>query len=128
MMTRDELIRIAYVLVAETRALLRSKRHMARAAGRWGGNLRDLNIDQIESLMTASQFVTDLCLNEVERRGELAFFDGKPVIPYVSDHFVETVLTRSDSDRAEEETQVIELNADTLEVKIVSPPPGGFLQ
>jgi hypothetical protein len=97
-MTKDELIRIAYVIVAETRAMLRSKSHMARAAKRWGSNLRHLNDDQLERLMTVSQFVTDLCLNEHERRGKLLFVDGAPVIPYCSDHSIETVLTRTDTD------------------------------
>jgi hypothetical protein len=44
--------------------------------------------------MTITQFVTDLCLNEIERRGALDFLGGVPVIPYVSEHGVKTILTR----------------------------------
>lgn len=32
--------------------------------------------------MTITQHVTDLCLNEIERRGELTFLHGAPVVPY----------------------------------------------
>jgi hypothetical protein len=35
-------------------------------------------------LMTITQHVTDLCLNEIERRGQLRFLDGSPVVPYCS--------------------------------------------
>jgi hypothetical protein len=52
--------------------------------------------------MTITQCVTDLCLNEIERRGELTYmpyFDETtgclaPIIPYACDYYVETVLTR----------------------------------
>jgi len=60
-----------------------------------GGNVKDLSLDQIDRLMTITQHVTDLCLNEIERRGQLIFLDGSPVVPYCSDYMVETVLTRS---------------------------------
>jgi hypothetical protein len=59
-----------------------------------GGNLKDLNTDQIGRLMTVTQYVTDLCLNEIESRGELASYEGTPLVPYQSEHMVETVLTR----------------------------------
>ena len=58
------------------------------------GNIADLSLDQLYRLMTVTQFVTDLCINEVERRGELEFLDGVPVIPYCADHMVPTILTR----------------------------------
>jgi hypothetical protein len=38
-----------------------------------GGDVKDLSLDQLQRLMTITQFVTDLCLNEIERRGELTF-------------------------------------------------------
>jgi hypothetical protein len=49
--------------------------------------------------MTVTQFVTDLCLNEIEERGELTYApigDGRlaPIVPYACDHMIETVLTR----------------------------------
>lgn len=59
-----------------------------------GGNLADLSLDQIQRLITISQYVTDLCLNELEGRDELELFMGSPMVPYCSDHGVETILTR----------------------------------
>jgi hypothetical protein len=46
-----------------------------------GGSLKSLSIDQIERLMTVTQHVTDLCLNERGRRGTLTFHQGAPVVP-----------------------------------------------
>jgi hypothetical protein len=59
-----------------------------------GGNLEKLSSEEICRLITISQHVTDLCLNEFERRGELAMDGGAPVVPYQCDYMVETVLTR----------------------------------
>jgi hypothetical protein len=60
-----------------------------------GGDVKDLALDQLQRLMTVTQFVTDLCLNEIEERGKLTIMaDGTPCVPYVCDHMVETVLTR----------------------------------
>jgi hypothetical protein len=59
-----------------------------------GGNLNDLSLDRVYRLITVSQYVTDLCLNEIERRGALTFHGNVPVVPYVADHLVETILTR----------------------------------
>jgi hypothetical protein len=64
-----------------------------------GGDLKTLTLDQLHRLMTTTQFVTDLCLNEVERRGELTWMEGAPCVPYHSDHVCWTVLTR-DNNRA----------------------------
>ena len=48
--------------------------------------------------MTIAQFVTDLCLNEIKRRGELTFAPGKDglavIVPCVCEHMVDTILTR----------------------------------
>jgi hypothetical protein len=61
-----------------------------------GGNLGDLSVGQIERLITITQHVTDLCLNELERRGELELTpDGTPLVPYVSEYLVECILTRN---------------------------------
>jgi hypothetical protein len=62
-------------------------------------NLANLTLKQIYHLMTVTQFITDLCLNEVERRGELTYApDGEgglaPIMPYYSEHYMQTVLTR----------------------------------
>jgi hypothetical protein len=65
-----------------------------------GGDVKDLSHDKLYRLMTVTQFVTDLCLNEVERRGELIYSSGQdgmplaPIVPYCSDYGVDTVLTR----------------------------------
>jgi len=61
-----------------------------------GGDIAELSSDRIKRLMTITQFVTDLCLNEIERRGELAYVEGMPCIPYMCEHGVETVLTRQE--------------------------------
>ena len=59
-----------------------------------GGDIRDLSLDQVQRLITVSQYVTDLCVNEIERRGELKFCAGSPVLPYQSDYMLQTVLNR----------------------------------
>jgi hypothetical protein len=64
-----------------------------------GGNIKDLALEQICHKMTIAQFISDLCLNEIERRGELTYApDGggglTPIVPYYCDYWVETVLTR----------------------------------
>jgi hypothetical protein len=61
-----------------------------------GGSLEDLSVEQIGRLMTITQHVTDLCLNELESRGELAAYGENVLVPYVSDYWVETILTRED--------------------------------
>lgn len=50
--------------------------------------------EKLLKLFTTAQFVSDVCLNECERRGLIEMSDGSPVIPYCSDHAVETILTR----------------------------------
>ena len=62
-----------------------------------GGNLADLSIEQIHRLMTVTQYVTDTCLNELEKRDELYVSeDGLLIVPYMSDYAVETALTRAE--------------------------------
>ena len=63
-----------------------------------GGNIADLSKDQVLKLMTVTQFVTDICLNEIERRGELITHGGYPVVPYHSDHWAQTILTRGNNE------------------------------
>jgi hypothetical protein len=74
MMTNDDLIESAEVMI--------------------GGDVEELSYDQLLQLITTTQYVTDLCLNEIERRGELTFCDGFVVVPYHCDLKVQTVLTR----------------------------------
>lgn len=67
---------------------------LERAARITGGSLERLTVEELQQLMTVTQFVTNICLNEIEDRGELIFYDETPVIPYQCDHHVETILTR----------------------------------
>jgi hypothetical protein len=78
MMTKVELVEAAYEITA--------------------GSVKDLTLDRLRSLMTVTQFVTDLCLNEIEDRGALTYSydDSRVIIPYQCDHMLETILTRGD--------------------------------
>ena len=69
-----------------------------------GDDLTTMTSDRLLHLITLTQHGTDLLLNEIERRGELTFVpyplgewqEGlAPVVPYMSDYFVETILTRN---------------------------------
>ena len=73
------------VLIAQTATLL-------------GGDVAELPLDHLLYLITITQHATDLLLNEIERRGELTFDQGVPVIPYMSNYGVETILTRLEED------------------------------
>jgi len=53
-----------------------------------------LDTDGIERLLTFGQYLTDRCLAEYERRGELSFMNGEPMLPYCSEHLVPSILTR----------------------------------
>jgi nitrate reductase assembly molybdenum cofactor insertion protein NarJ len=64
------------------------------------GNIKDLSLDDVRLLMTVTQFVTDLCINELEERDELTFYRDRPCIPYCSDHMMETILTRGRANSA----------------------------
>ena len=59
-----------------------------------GGEARDQSTMQLQHRMTVAQFVTDLCLNEIENRGALKIIDGEVGVPYHAEHWVDTVLTR----------------------------------
>lgn len=59
-----------------------------------GGDVESMTLDRLHYLITVTQFATDLMLNEIERRGELTWMYEMPVVPYMSDHSVQTVLTR----------------------------------
>lgn len=68
----------------------------AAAAMLLGGKVEDVPMDTLLRLITVSQFVTDTVLNEIEARGELTFMGGVPIVPYHSEHSVQTILTRGD--------------------------------
>jgi hypothetical protein len=57
-----------------------------------------MSYDHIVELMTVAQVITNLCLNEIEQRGELTnHADGRVIVPYNADFVVETILTRGNS-------------------------------
>jgi hypothetical protein len=68
---------------------------IAETAEFLGGNPANFSLDRLLQIITITQHATDVLLNEIERRGELAFSDGEPILPYMSEHSVETILTRS---------------------------------
>jgi hypothetical protein len=76
MMTKVELVEAAYQVT--------------------GGSVKDLSLGKLRSLMTVTQFVTDLCLNEIEDRGALTYSrdTSRVIVPYQCDYMLETVLTR----------------------------------
>jgi hypothetical protein len=77
-----------------------TKQKLIKAADKMtGGNIQDLTVKQLERLMTVTQFVTDLCLNEPEDRGELVLVGDTPLVPYAADYRVETILTRNGHDQ-----------------------------
>jgi hypothetical protein len=64
-----------------------------------GESVKTMATDQIMKLMTVTQYVTDLCLNELEKREELTFLPSPegglaPIIPYCADLWVDTILSR----------------------------------
>ncbi|MBW6399977.1 hypothetical protein KPL78_19105 [Roseomonas sp. HJA6] len=62
-----------------------------------GADLSGRAVADLEILITITQHATDRLLNELEARGAIAIEDGGPVIPYVADHVVDTILTRCDA-------------------------------
>ena len=62
-----------------------------------GGLLLEfMSYEHIVELMTVTQVITNLCLNEIEQRGELTDHNGRAIVPYDADFVVETILTRGD--------------------------------
>jgi len=60
-----------------------------------GGDVAGIPLDRLYHLITLAQHATDLLLNEIERRGEICYVEGRPIVPYLADYSVETILTRS---------------------------------
>jgi hypothetical protein len=76
-----------------------TKQKLIKAADKMtGGDIQSLTVKQLERLMTVTQSVTDLCLNELEDRGELVLVGDTPLVPYVAHYRVETILTRNRHD------------------------------
>jgi len=57
-----------------------------------GEDLKHMPLDEVERLITMAQYIFDICVNELEERGELAAPDGRIGVPYVCDYMVPTVL------------------------------------
>jgi hypothetical protein len=47
-----------------------------------GGDLADIPLDRLYHLIPITRHATDLLLDEIERRGELAFRGSLPIVPY----------------------------------------------
>jgi hypothetical protein len=59
-----------------------------------GGDVAGISLDRLYHLITLTQHATDVLLNEIERRGEIYYLGGMPIVPYLADYSVETILTR----------------------------------
>jgi hypothetical protein len=59
-----------------------------------GGDVAGISLDRLYHLITVAQYATDVLLNEIERRGGIYYLEGMPIVPYLADYSVETVLTR----------------------------------
>lgn len=59
-----------------------------------GDDVANLPLPRLWRLITVTQHATDVLLNELEERGELASEDGIPIVPYMSDYVLDTILTR----------------------------------
>ncbi|HEV7251465.1 MAG TPA: hypothetical protein VGN93_31190 [Shinella sp.] len=79
---------------AELDILTREDLEAAASLIAGGRIVEDLSSYEVDKLITVGQYLTDRCLAEIERRGELEFEDGTPVLPYCSEHGIETILTR----------------------------------
>ena len=74
--------------------LTREDLETAAALVAGGRIIEDLPSYEIQKLMTIGQYLTDRGLAEIERRGELVFHGETPTLPYLSEHAIETILTR----------------------------------
>ena len=80
-----------------TAQALTEKQMRALAAKVFAKQIEGTSPAKLEVLMTVTQYITDLCLNEIERKGMLEQIDGMPCVPYVSEHMVPTILTRQNA-------------------------------
>jgi hypothetical protein len=74
-----------------------SREELVQAAGEFVVRpLKEFTLDEMRRLMTVTQYVTDLCLNEIEIRGALTYDreTASVIVPYQSNYMVQTVLTR----------------------------------
>ena len=74
--------------------LSRTELHAA-AAEIIKGDIKGKSLQEVTHLMTVTQYVTNLCLNEIEDRGQLVRYMGNVVVPYECDFALETALTRT---------------------------------
>ena len=50
--------------------------------------------EEIAEQMTIWQHLVDRALNILEQRGNIPIVDGMPIVPYVCEYYVPTILTR----------------------------------
>ncbi|MGX9431435.1 MULTISPECIES: hypothetical protein [Bradyrhizobium] len=72
---------------------------LAAAAEITKGDIKGKSLQEITQLMTVTQYVTGLCLNEIRDRGQLVLYMGNVVVPYECDYVLETALTRTEHNR-----------------------------
>lgn len=66
----------------------------AMAADCCDDDVENLSDDDLRFAVTFSQYLTDRCVAELQKRGQLGEHDGMIVIPYSSEHVVESPLTQ----------------------------------
>ena len=87
------------------------------------GDLAGCSLDRLCRLATVTQFVTDLCLNEIERRGELTYSrdDGRVIVPYQSNYVLPTILRANPDDGQTEHHRrpVVTVSVNDFEILVV---------
>jgi hypothetical protein len=103
--------------------MMMSKEQLIDAArGIIDGDVAGCSLDRLCRLATVTQFVTDLCLNEIERRGELTYSrdDGRVIVPYQSNYVLPTILRANPDDGHTEHHQrpVVTVSVNDLEILV----------
>lgn len=104
--------------------MMLSKEELIKAAHcMTGGDVADCSLDRLCQLVTVAQFVIDLCLNEMERRGELTYSrdDGRVIVPYQSKYVLPTILRASpgEPDTGHHRRPVVTVSVDDFELLVV---------
>jgi hypothetical protein len=104
--------------------MMLSKEELIKAVhGIIDGDVADCSLDRLCRLTTVAQFVIDLCLNEIERRGELTYSrdDGRVIVPYQSKYVLPTILRGSSGelDTGHHQQPVVAVSVDDFELLVV---------
>lgn len=104
--------------------MMLSKEELIKAAHDMAdGDVADFSLDRLCQLVTVAQFVIDLCLNEIERRGELTYSrdDGRVIVPYQSKYVLPTILRASpgELDTGHHQRPVVTVSVDDFELLVV---------